>query len=140
MYRQYVLRFSAGHHRPPRQGFPEPAAGLFQPGFQFGFIYFGRNLLDAPVAVGAGFLRAYFRGVREFAGGVTPEFMLNFAANAGRDPKAVAALCRRHVIEGGRINRESVDTFAKWALRKGYCEQPIPPDSLIDEQFLEAAQ
>ncbi|MBL0157861.1 MAG: ABC transporter substrate-binding protein [Bryobacterales bacterium] len=114
--------------------------GKTRPGFQHGHIAFGRALLEGPLDMGARFLRAYFRGVSEYAGGVTPAFMTEYAAQTDLDPKAVVRQCRTHVIPGGQVQLASLDLFARWAYRKGYCEQPVDVAALVDDRFLKASK
>ncbi|RPI09554.1 MAG: ABC transporter substrate-binding protein, partial [Acidobacteriales bacterium] len=49
------------------------------PEFQYSYIYCGPTLLKGDVDIGARFLAAYLRGAREFAGGRSPKFMVEFA-------------------------------------------------------------
>jgi NitT/TauT family transport system substrate-binding protein len=114
--------------------------GRARPGFQFGYVSYGRQLIDAPVELGSGFLRAFFRGVKEFAAGATPRYMAEYAERSGLDLKTVQASCRLHTVPDGRVDVGSLETFAKWAYEKGYCEQEIKASSMVDDRFLRAVK
>ncbi|MFN7923108.1 MAG: ABC transporter substrate-binding protein [Bryobacteraceae bacterium] len=113
--------------------------GRTLPGFQFAFISFGRRLLDGPVDEGARFLRAFFRGAREYAAGATPAFVDDFAAKSGIDARIFRALCRQHVVTDGHVDVASLEKLATWARGKGYSERDVNVAGAVDLRFLEAA-
>jgi NitT/TauT family transport system substrate-binding protein len=113
--------------------------GRLLPGHQYSHIEFGASLLDGPADTGIRFLRAFYRGVREFIAGATPKFLDDFASQAGRDFDSAALRCRKHFVPDGRIDLPSIGRFVTWAFSKGYCEKSIDAASLIDGRFLETA-
>src|SRR5262245_17154785 len=85
-----------------------PSLATLSPGFQFSYIQFGAMFLDADVAVGARFLRAYLRGVRRFRAGYTPRSLDRLAEMSGMTPAAVRSACRDRLPEDARVDPASV--------------------------------
>jgi NitT/TauT family transport system substrate-binding protein len=110
------------------------------PNFQVSHVVFGGRLLNADVSVGARFLAAYLRGAQEFLRGRTPRFMEEYARANGLDPKRTREACRNTFTPDGSIDFRSLQKFIDWAVRKGYCPQPLDAAQLVDSRFLEAAR
>ena len=119
---------------------PGPSLAEILPNFQYSFIVFGPRLLDADVRAGARFLRAYFRGAREFLGGRTPAFMDEFAKSGNLDPKLVRAGCRDSFELNGRIHLEDMQLFLDWCVSQNYIPGPTKAQSVVDTRFLDALQ
>ena len=114
-----------------------PSLADVLPHFQYSFIAFGSRLLDGDVRTGARFLKAYFRGAREFLAGKTPKFMEEFAKASGLDPKVVIGGCRDTFEHEGELHMGDLQTRIDWAYRQGYIPQPIDARSMVDTRFLE---
>jgi len=113
-----------------------PGLARYHPNFQCSHILFGENLLSADTAVGARFLSAYLRGVREFAQGGTPKFMEEFALAGGLDVAMVVRACRHSFTLNGDIDLHSLKLFADWAARRRFIPQSIDISELVDLRFL----
>jgi len=116
---------------------PGPSMADVLPGFQSAFLVFGARLLDGDVRTGALFLRAYFRGLRDYLAGKTPAFMDELAKSNGLDPKLVRAGCRDAFEHDGRIDFTGLQAFSDWAASHGYIPGPISARSLADTRFLD---
>lgn len=110
------------------------------PGSQFSHILFGQKLLDGPVEVGARFLKAYLRGSWRFGHGGNPKFLDDLAQANGWDLARTREACRQTVAPDARIDKPSLDRFAEWAIRKGYCPPEVKAVELVDMRFLDAAR
>ena len=112
-----------------------PGLARYHPNFQCSHIMFGESLLSADAGVGARFLSAYLRGVKEFAEGGTPRFMEEFARSGGLDLKMVAGACRHSFTLDGSVDLHSLQLFVDWAARRNYIPKPIGVAELVDLRF-----
>ena len=106
------------------------------PNYQYGLILFGAELRQEDPRTGRGFLKAYFRGVRDFVQGGTPKFLKEFADYRGVDAQRMELVCRDNYVMDGRIDPESLRLFAGWAFRRGYLTRQVEVSELIDPRFL----
>ena len=72
--------------------------------------------------------------------GYTPAFFDELAIADGADPKTERNRCRDLMVEDGQIDRDSIEMFVDWAVRREYCPNVPPVEQLIDERFLRRAQ
>jgi len=119
---------------------PGPSLADVLPNFQYSYIVFGARLLDGDVRIGAAFLRAYFRGARDFLAGKTPAFMDQFAKTNNLDPQLVRAGCRDSFEHEGRVHLSDMQMYLDWAAANGFADGPISARSLTDMRFLDALQ
>jgi len=118
---------------------PGPRLAETLPDHQFGFILFGPSFLDAPVSVGAKFLKAYFRGTREFLGGKTPQYLLNLAKENHWAPGTEDRICRQGVVKDGVVRMQDLRTFAQWCFDNKHTDRLLDPAMLVDNRYLDAA-
>jgi NitT/TauT family transport system substrate-binding protein len=109
------------------------------PDMQGSFIYFGKTLLSGSTAVGAAFLFAYLRGVREFVQGRTPRYMEEFARANGLDVNDTVTACRGTVTTDGAVDLKSLQLFVAWAVRRKHIPQSLDALELVDLRFLRKA-
>jgi NitT/TauT family transport system substrate-binding protein len=105
-------------------------------GSQFSYIMFSRKLIEDDPELGADFLRAFFRGTREYVAGATPAFLRNWASENGMDPEAVAHVCRNTVVPGGTVDVADLQKFLDWLADSHYI-QPMRAEALADSRWLE---
>ena len=117
-----------------------PGAAGLAPGFQYSFITFGRNLLDADVATGARFLHAYFRGSADFLAGKTPRFLDDFASRNKIDANLLRRACRTTFERDGTIHPDDLRRYMEWMAAHDLCPANVDAATLIDTRFLEAAR
>lgn len=117
-----------------------PALADVLPGFQYSFIQFGRTLLEGDVAIGAAFLRAYYRGVRAFRAGETPGAIERLAQSSGIRTDTLRAACRDRLAERGAIDAGHIQRIIDWARGKGFVTRDIDGASTIDRRFVERAE
>ena len=117
-----------------------PSIADLQPNLQYSYIAFGRRLLDGPAETGARFLRAYFRGAREFRGGRTPRFLDDFAKSADLDPNMLRQTCRATFERDGSIHLEDLRRAMQWMSAEGLCPASVDAGALVDARFLEASR
>jgi len=118
---------------------PGPSVSRLVPGFQYSYIHFGRALLDGEPATGASFLRAYFRGVREFRAGTVPRAMDQLARGSGMDSAGVRTACRDRLTDHGGVDAASVQRMIEWSAKKRFLRAPIDAAQVIDRRFLDMA-
>jgi hypothetical protein len=109
------------------------------PNSQFSHVLFGQKLLDGPTETGGRFLAAYLHGVWSFARGRSPKFLDDLAKSSGWDLQRTREACRSTVPLGGSIDMPSLEHFADWAVRKGYCQPGAKISDCVDTRFLEEA-
>jgi NitT/TauT family transport system substrate-binding protein len=107
------------------------------PGFQFTYVFFGKNLLSDEGEIGFRFLQAFLKGVHDFARGRTPKFLDDFARSNGYDLERARQSCRDSETPDGSIDRESIGLLTEWFVRKGYCPQGVTVNQIIDTRFVE---
>ena len=110
------------------------------PGYQYSFVIFGEQLLEAETAVGARFLAAYLKGGQEFVAGETPQFMLDFAATHGLDLDVTVSECRDTFSKDGSIDIPSLQGLVDWHQSNGRLTQPSTAAELVDTRFIEEAR
>ena len=116
-----------------------PGMGEFLPGFQISYILFGRRLLDADPQLGANFIAAYYRGVRDFLQGSTPKFMEEYALSNDLDPKIVREACRETCTMDGAIDLGSIQLYADWLKKMKHSTGNLDPEQAVDTRFLDLA-
>lgn len=109
------------------------------PNYQHSFVFFGSALLDGDPEVGANFLWAYLRGVREYRAGKTPRALEQLALAAHTSPAAARAACRENISPDGLVDRASVQRFLDWAVKKGFVSSAVNASQFIDTRFVEEA-
>lgn len=127
-----------------QQRFPDwvrhPGLPHHLPDFQYGYVFFGKRLLEGPVDVGGRVLAAYLKGVRDFLGGKTPKFLDDLARSSGMDPMEARGYCREIAVEDGAIREESLRFYSAWAVKRGHCERTVGIDELVDRRYLQHAR
>jgi len=109
------------------------------PGFQFGLMLYGPNILEKNPDAGRRFMTAYLKGVRQHNQGKTARNLEIVAKHTGLDPGLLSKACWPQVRNDGRINVQSISDFQDWAMAKGYLDQPVPSDLFMETSFIEHA-
>lgn len=107
------------------------------PRFQFTYMLYGKNLLGAGTEIGARFLEAFLRGVRDFTHGTTPKFLDDFARANGFDPERARQSCRDSETPDGSIDLESLRLMTEWFAQRGLCPPGVMVEQLIDPRFVD---
>jgi len=115
-----------------------PSLADIMPNFQYAHIMFGGALLDGDAQTGARFLEAYFHGARDVLAGKSPAYLDELAKSTDADPKAVRAECRDSFVHDGAINAGDLETYIRWAARRGDCPSSLKASDCIDGRFLAA--
>ena len=105
---------------------------------QISHILFGEGLVRGDVRMGAAFLSAYLRGLREYLAGATPQFLRDFVAANGRDPSVIAQ-CRAYSTPDGSVDVQSIRSIADWAVARGYSAPGARAEDVVDTRFWELA-
>ncbi|MEP7365134.1 MAG: ABC transporter substrate-binding protein [Acidobacteriota bacterium] len=116
-----------------------PGLAHYYPNLQISHTFFGPSLLRADPDVGARFLKAFLRGVRDFAAGGTPEYMKKLARESAVDPRDVTGMCRDSATPNCEIDMKSVKILSDWAFKRKYLSAPLDPAALVDARFIERA-
>ena len=111
------------------------------PDFQYSFVFYGPSISGSlKREEGVRFLAGYLRGVLAFLDGQTPQYLYDLARAGRMDPDKVISECRETLVADGNIDSKSVEIFVDWTVSKGYCEQPVSAERLIDTQYVVDAQ
>jgi len=108
------------------------------PGFQWGVIAFGERLLGKDREAGIRFMRAYERGVEQFAQGKTPRNVAIIAAGTGESEELTREACWPTFRVGSGINWESIAEFQRWANAEKLMERTVTRDQVWDSSFVSA--
>ncbi|HEX6573882.1 MAG TPA: ABC transporter substrate-binding protein [Gemmatimonadaceae bacterium] len=106
------------------------------PDLQWGTIAFGERLLYRDRDTGVRFLRAYRRGVAQYAQGKTDRNVAIIAKETGESPDIIRSACWLPFRADLRVNWESLDAFQKWANKAGLMEHTLSREQAIDSTFL----
>jgi len=117
-----------------------PGLGSLLPNFQYSYIFFGSRLLDGPVEPGARFLRAHFRGARDYLEGRTPRFLEDYAKLNNLDSKLLREACRASFERDGTIHPDDMRRYTAWLAEQGMCPANVDIAAYVDTRFLEAAR
>jgi NitT/TauT family transport system substrate-binding protein len=112
-----------------------PPLASICPGFQYSFVYFGSVLLKDDRDAGGRFLSAFMHGSRDYHAGSNPQFLRDFAARSGHDPKEYLSSCRDDVSVETHVDRANLQRFAQWAVRRRYAQRLVDVSELVDEGF-----
>lgn len=107
------------------------------PNFRYGYVVFGKRLLDDAPEDGTRFLRAYLRGCREFLAGRTPKYLTELAEKEVLNKDAVLKHCRSDTTVDGSIDDSEVQAFIDWGVAEGHISSPVAAKDVIDRRFLE---
>lgn len=111
------------------------------PGFEFGALLFGPNLLERDRALGVRFLTAYLRGLRQYNLGKTDRNLEVLARRTSLDREALEQTCWLAMREDGRIDAGSMDLMQEWAVQRGTLSRVLRADELWDPSLIvEAAR
>jgi NitT/TauT family transport system substrate-binding protein len=109
------------------------------PGFHFGLILYGPNLLEKNPEAGRRFMVAYLKGVRQFSQGKTARNLEILAKRTGLAEDLLRTACWPQVRNDGRINVQSIMDFQNWALTKGYLDHLVTKDIFMETSFIKKA-
>ena len=113
-----------------------PSFASILPGFTYGYVVFGRRLLDEAPDDGTRFLRAFLRGSREYVAGRNPKFLLDLAKKGGMDEQLVLNHCRNDISLDGAIPEREIQAFIDWGVAEGHITSPVRAEDVIDKRFL----
>ena len=106
------------------------------PDYQWGIIAFGERLLSRDRDTGARFLRAYAKGVQQYATGKTDRNVGIIAHETGEDSTLIREACWLPFRADLRARWNSIDQFQKWALEQGIMERTVTFVQAMDTTFL----
>jgi NitT/TauT family transport system substrate-binding protein len=109
------------------------------PGFQWASVYYGSSLLDERPGVGERFMVAYLEAVRQYNQGKTPRNLEILVRSTGLSEPLLREACWPSIHDDGRVDVEQLLQFQAWARSKGYVDQDVPADQLVDRRFVERA-
>jgi hypothetical protein len=84
-------------------------------------------------------MKAYLRGARRFAEGMTPRNIEILASKTGFDPKRLARICPPSISVNGTLNLEWLLEFQEWAVKRGHLDKVGGLRAGVDTEFAEAA-
>ncbi|MEQ1691317.1 MAG: ABC transporter substrate-binding protein [Gemmatimonas sp.] len=109
------------------------------PDFQWGLIAFGERFLSREPDLGVRFLRAYRRGLSQYALGKTARNVAIIAEATGETPLATTEACWPEFQSDARVHWGSIATFQSWARTEGLLEQSVTQSAIWDSSFVTAS-
>jgi NitT/TauT family transport system substrate-binding protein len=109
------------------------------PESQSAIMLYGKSLLDDNVDAGNRFMMAYLKAVRQYNAGKTGRNQEILAKYMQLDPATMQEMCWPSLRADGSLNHESIVDFQDWAVDRGFSEQTLPIEEIVDERFLNAA-
>ncbi|MBL0171045.1 MAG: ABC transporter substrate-binding protein [Gemmatimonadaceae bacterium] len=109
------------------------------PDFQWGVIAFGERFLSREPDLGVRFLRAYRRGLAQYALGKTARNVTIIAQATGETPQATGDACWPAFQSDARPNWGSIATFQSWARAEGLLDQAVSESAVWDSSFVMAS-
>ncbi len=110
-------------------------ASEYAPGMQLAVLMFGPGLIQKNRALGNRFMFAYLRGVEQFNKGLTSRNVAIISERMAFDTALLRKTCMPSIRPDGRLDRASLDDFQKWALQKGYIDELVPLNQVVDSTF-----
>ncbi|MGQ0537757.1 MAG: ABC transporter substrate-binding protein [Gemmatimonadaceae bacterium] len=102
----------------------------------FGYVFFGRNLLERDRETGRRFMRAYREAVARYRQGKTARNVAILAAATGDDTTLIRRACWPSLRVDSRIDTAGLLAFQQWAERQGLVANPATIDQLWDSSFV----
>ncbi|NUM36173.1 MAG: ABC transporter substrate-binding protein [Candidatus Brocadiae bacterium] len=109
------------------------------PGFEFGYIAYGKRLLSQEPEIGKKFMLAYAKALRQYAQGKTERNVEIMIKSTKHDKETCLKMGWPFIPPRGEVNLESLKKFQDWALSKGYTKERIEEKQMYDPSFLEYA-
>jgi NitT/TauT family transport system substrate-binding protein len=109
------------------------------PDFQFSVIMFGPNLLEKNRQAGERFIIAYLKAVQQYIEGKTDRNIEIISKYTQMDRNEVKQSCWMAMKPDGMLDLSGMAGFQEWAISKGYLEQIIPEEQIVDLGFIEYA-
>lgn len=112
----------------------------FLPNFQFGYLLFGKSLLEERREAGQKFILAYLKAVRYMnSEGKTERQIEILAKHTGLDKELLRDACWPSIRNDGRAQASSMIGFQQWALKQGLISEITDVEILYDARFIERA-
>jgi NitT/TauT family transport system substrate-binding protein len=110
------------------------------PGFQFGYLLFGKTLLEDRPQAGERFMLAYLKAVRHLnEEGKSDRHIEILEKHTGLDRELLKEACWPPLRNDGRAQEQSLAEFQTWALEQGLISRITPVDLVYDSRFIEHA-
>ena len=110
------------------------------PGFQFGYLLFGKTLLEDRPEDGEKFILAYLKAVRHMNDEGNSERHVDILAKyTGLDKELLTEACWAPVRNDGRVQIESLAGYQDWALKQGLVTRIASVETLYDSRYIESA-
>ncbi|MGQ0641941.1 MAG: ABC transporter substrate-binding protein [Gemmatimonadaceae bacterium] len=106
------------------------------PNETFGYVFFGRNLLEKDREAGRRFMRAYREAIERYREGKTERNVEIIAAATGEEPELVRSACWASMRPDSRIDTAAMMDFQRWAHGRGLVQSLATVAQLWDSTFL----
>jgi NitT/TauT family transport system substrate-binding protein len=107
---------------------------------QTGIIAFNKKLLVDDRELGARFLAAYLKGIKQYNQGKTERNLQILASATGETAERLKSMCWPLVNSDGMIDFSGVDGFQQWSIAHGQVDGRVSEDQFWDKSLLVAAQ
>ncbi len=106
------------------------------PNETYGYVFFGRNLLERDRDAGRRFILAYREAMGRYLEGKTERTVAILAAAMGEDPAVVRDACWAAMRADSRIDTSSMLRFQQWAHERGLVPTLATVAQLWDSTFI----
>lgn len=120
-------------------GHPWKRVSEIYPGFQFGAVIYGPNLLQKNPDLGVRFMTAYLKGVRQYNEGKTERNKTILSKHIRLNSELLKQVFWPQISSDLSLNTNSIDDYQRWAKRKGYLDEVIPTERYQNMHYVEAA-
>jgi NitT/TauT family transport system substrate-binding protein len=104
--------------------------------YQSGIIAFNKKLLVDQRDVGARFLAAYLKGIRQYNQGKTEHNLQILAQATGDSLENLHSYCWISLRPDGSIDFSGVEGFQQWSVSQGHLDNPITEEQFWDPGLL----
>ncbi len=130
----WVTRFQRAGHMPILTPVTEAL-----PESQSAVMLYGKSLLEDNVDAGNRFMVAYLKAVRQYNEGKTDRNQEIMAKYMQLDPATMQEMCWPTLRADGSLNHDSILDFQAWTVERGFSDQTLPIEQIVDERSLDTA-
>lgn len=110
------------------------------PGMQIATIVFGPRLVEDDPDLGERVMRAYLKGVEQYAEGPTDRNIAIIGEETGLSDEILRTACWPAIRRDGSINAQSLVEAQEWAVEHDMQDDVVPAETFWDPRFVDAAR
>lgn len=115
------------------------SAAEIAPGFPLSVVIFGPAMLARKDDVGVRFLRAYLRGVEQYAEGKTDRNIEILSRVTQMDPDLLRRICWTEIPRDGKLDPAALASYSAWAAQRGLTDRALAAGEIWEPKFVDEA-